>query len=204
VTFLSPHQSHHVLFSVAPRQKSRPAAIETMMRGATSTSVGQPDIDERHGLLHSLFDRWSSDVFGFVLARSGSWAVAQDVTSEVFLAAARAVGGDDPGQVTRSWLLTAARRRLIDQWRRQRTQRKIIERLSGERPTPAAVADADRERLGAALASLPEGQRLALTLRYLDEYSVAEVADELDTTYSAAESLLARARRSFERAWEEK
>ena len=81
---------------------------------------------------------------------------------------------------------------------------QFAQRLSGERPTPAAVADTDRERVGAALASLPGGQRLALTLRYLDEYSVAEVADELDTTYSAAESLLARARRSFERAWEEK
>ena len=174
------------------------------MRGATSTNLGRPDIDDRHGLLQSLFDRWSSDVFGFVLARSGSRAVAQDVTSEVFLAAARAIGGDDPGQVNRSWLLTAARRRLIDQWRRQRTQRDIIERLSGERPTPTTADDVDRERVGAALASLPEGQRLALTLRYLDEYSVAEVADELGTTYSAAESMLARARRSFERAWKEK
>ncbi|MEM8745746.1 MAG: sigma factor-like helix-turn-helix DNA-binding protein, partial [Actinomycetota bacterium] len=49
----------------------------------------------------------------------------------------------------------------------------------------------------AALASLPERQRAAVVLRYVEEYSVSEVAEALDVGYEAAESLLARGRRGF-------
>jgi RNA polymerase sigma-70 factor (ECF subfamily) len=160
------------------------------------------DTERRHALLQSLFDRWSADVFGFVLARCGSRPVAEDVTSEVFIAAARAAAGSDPTQVTRSWLLTTARRRLIDQWRRQRTQHNVAVRLMNEPNLDAGGTPENRDRVQGALASLPDGQRLALTLRYLDDHSVAEVADELGISYPATESLLARARRSFQRAWE--
>lgn len=164
---------------------------------------GELDGTQRHELLQSLFDRWSADVFGFALARCGSRPVAEDVTSEVFVAAARAIGRGDPAQVTRSWLLTTARRRLIDQWRRQRNQRNVTEKLMTHPVLVKTDSPEDSDCVHRALASLAEGQRLALTLRYLDDHSVAEVADVLGVSYSAAESLLARGRRSFQQAWEE-
>ena len=68
--------------------------------------------------------------------------------------------------------------------------------LSDEVPVVAAADVLD------ALQTLPDRQRAALSLRYLEELSVAEIADELSVTYTAAESLLARGRRSFERAWQ--
>jgi DNA-directed RNA polymerase specialized sigma24 family protein len=54
------------------------------------------------------------------------------------------------------------------------------------------------------LDSLPSRQRRALMLRYLDEHSVAEVADTMEVSYQTAESLLARARRGFSTAWHSK
>lgn len=164
---------------------------------------GELDGERRHALLQSVFDRWSADVFGFALARCGSRPVAEEVTSEVFVAAARAIGGSEPSQVTRSWLLTTARRRLIDQWRRQSAQQRVTERLKNLPVHTSTTSSEHRDRVRRALADLPTGQRVALTLRYLDDHSVAEVADALAVSYAAAESLLARARRSFHRAWEE-
>lgn len=153
--------------------------------------------------LTAMYRETSPAVYGFLMARCGDSGVAGEVMSEVFLAAARAVAGDRPEQVTRTWLLTTARRRLIDHWRRQATRRRTISAFKLERhPTSTALPSVDTEAVMAALASLPQNQRLALTLRYLDDHSVAEVADELELTYQAAESLLARARRSFSRAWE--
>ena len=154
--------------------------------------------------LVAAFDQWSARVNGFVLARCGDEALAADVTSDVFVAAARAIGGDRPEQVTLPWLLATARRRLIDQWRLQRTRRKTLASLVAQPSFDAAPPDVDRERVRRALDSLPPPQQAALTMRYLDELSVSEVADALDLSYRAAESLLARARRSFERAWEER
>jgi RNA polymerase sigma-70 factor (ECF subfamily) len=43
--------------------------------------------------------------------------------------------------------------------------------------------------------------RLVLTLRYLDELSVPEIAAHLDRSVHAAESLLARARGAFREAY---
>jgi RNA polymerase sigma-70 factor (ECF subfamily) len=42
-----------------------------------------------------------------------------------------------------------------------------------------------------------------LTLRYLDDLPVGEVADILDRTLHATEALLARARAAFRRAYSE-
>jgi RNA polymerase sigma-70 factor (ECF subfamily) len=159
--------------------------------------------DERETRLTSLYDQNSAAVYGFLVARCGNPDVAGDVMSEVFVAAARASAGERPEQITRSWLLTTARRRLIDHWRRQSTRDRTLAVFGRERePESGGDSPLDRQRVTAALASLPTNQRLALTLRYLDDHSVAEAADALAVTYQAAESLLARARRSFKRAWE--
>ncbi len=154
-------------------------------------------------MLAHAFDQWSPRVYGFVIARCGDDALAADVTSEVFLAAARAIGSDRPEQVTLPWLLATARRRLIDQWRLQRTRRKTLQSILAQPRDQGRGDVVDRERVRRALAALPQQQIAALTMRYLDEMSVSEVADELEVSYRAAESLLARARRSFQRAWEE-
>lgn len=121
--------------------------------------------------------------------------------SEVYVAATRSITEGRNETVTESWLLTVARRRLIDQWRRRTVRRDTLDALRRERPDdgPDHLDPGDIER---ALASLAPNQRMALTLRYLDDMSVAEVAEALAITYSATESLLARARRSFETAWE--
>lgn len=160
--------------------------------------------DWREAQLVDAFDQWAPRVNGFVLARCGDEALAADVTSDVFVAAARAIAGNRPDQVTLPWLLATARRRLIDQWRLQRTRRRTLQSLVAQ-PTHhvSAVPDIDQARVRRALDALPASQVAALTMRYLDEMSVSEVADALELGYRAAESLLARARRSFERAWEE-
>ncbi len=105
--------------------------------------------------------------------------------------------------MTTAWLITAAKRRLIDHWRSAERERRRLERVRLERPRHSHVTDSNSERVLRALESLPDRQRLALTLRYLDEHSVTEVADTLEVNYTTAESLLARARRSFAQAFRE-
>lgn len=157
--------------------------------------------------LAQLFDEHFDAVHRFCLARSGDVAVADDAASEAFLAAARRFAAGDGADVNRPWLLVVARRRLYDQFRGLGRHERRVRRLtllpgSGliEDPVEAVL---DTDAVLTALASLPERQRAALALRYLDEFSVTEVADALGIGYEAAESLLARGRRSFARAWKE-
>ena len=166
-------------------------------------SVGAPS-SRRDGLT-VLFDAHFDDVYRFCLARSGDRGVADDAASEAFLAAARLFAKGEGDAVDRPWLFVVARRRLCDHWRAERRHNRRLERLkhvSIQEPLPDE-GGVDVDLVLTALGSLPERQRAAVSLRYLDEFSVSEVAEALEVPYRAAESLLARGRRGFAQAWEE-
>ena len=153
--------------------------------------------------LGASFDRHHDSVYRFCLARTGSHDAAEEATSDTFVTAARHAANGGLIDLTEAWLITVARRRIIDRWRANERHRSRLERLLS---MPASVQHAPEPRDEVTLrvlASLPERQRAALVLRYLDGYSVPEVADALDCPYGAAESLLARARRSFARTYRE-
>ena len=76
-------------------------------------------------------------------------------------------------------------------------------------PQPVMTAPPRRTKLAAwavrardTLACLSPPHRAALTLRYLDDLPVPEVADFLERTVHATEALLVRARSAFRRAYE--
>jgi RNA polymerase sigma-70 factor (ECF subfamily) len=170
----------------------------------------EPDSQTRHDLAE-LFSATSAEVYGFISVRADSHDLADEILAQTYEAAARELARNPGTTVGIGWLVTVARRRLIDHWRRQRRRRAAINQLRhefvAEQLNPGlelSTAPApDRSQIVAALDALGDRQRAALTLRYLDEMSVPEVADALELSYSATESLLARARRSFRRAYEE-
>ncbi len=157
--------------------------------------------------LADLFDREFDAVYRFCLARTGDTTLADDAAADAFTAAARLFASGRGEQVDRPWLFVVARNRVVDNWRSSERHQRRFERLAQQRllgqqgDDPLAASPVVDLVLGA-LSSLSDRQRSALTLRYLDEQSVAEVAEQLDLTYRATESLLARARRSFATAWE--
>jgi RNA polymerase sigma-70 factor (ECF subfamily) len=144
-------------------------------------------------------------VYGYLLARCGSAALAEDLTSETFLAAVDASRHGGRTEVSTAWLVGVARHKLVDHWRRlEREQRS----LTAADASAAEVDDPweewlDAEAAYAALAHLPAPQRAALTLRYLDGLPVADVAEHLGRTLHGAETLLARARAALRRHYRE-
>lgn len=153
--------------------------------------------------LTELFDESYDSVFRYCLARTGSMTLSEDISAEVFAELARRFAGGFDEHVSIGWLLKVAQRRLIDHWRANERHRRRLQRIAIERTPDVVVEREVDERVINALRSLSQRQRAALTLRYLDDLSVQEVAEVLGCRYQAAESLLARARRSFASAYEE-
>ena len=76
-------------------------------------------------------------------------------------------------------------------------------RLIGAR-LPEGDEDAlvvERIRLRAVLARLSVEHRLVLTLHYLDEMTVASLAEEMNRTQKSVEGLIARAKENLRREW---
>lgn len=166
---------------------------------------GSASREHQRAALTTLFENEFRRVYSYVFARTGSSSVAEEVAADTFAEAARVVNEGRGAVIDITWLRMVAKRRLIDHWRRSERHRRRIERLRIQR-SRADLGDQPRglqdDRMLSALTSLPVRQRAVLTLRYIDEYSVSEIATTLDLSYKAAESLLSRARSGFAKAME--
>ena len=156
--------------------------------------VPEPGVD-----LLDLYDTALPEVYGYLLARCRQVPLAEDLTSETFLAAVAAIRTNPPGELTTAWLIGIARHKLVDHWRRSERDERGFRVLAGEH---VECVDPWEQELNALLANevlarLSGPHRAALTLRYLDGLPVPEVAEHLGRTVHATEALLVRARTAF-------
>ena len=144
-------------------------------------------------------------IYGYFLHRcGGSVSVAEDLTQETFLAAVRDLKKGSRVEAPMPWLYGIARHKLLDHYRRQEREERKLAAVQGATEADDALlepGDEDHDRAAAALAAVAASQRAALVLCYVDGLSVAEAAHALDKSVEAVESLLARGRQSFRRAY---
>jgi RNA polymerase sigma-70 factor (ECF subfamily) len=153
----------------------------------------------------SLYQQALPEVYGYVSRRCGDPAVAEDITSETFLAAVRAIRAGDVITVGVPWLIGVARHKLADHWRARAKDERLqgaLEEEHVEEDDPWDVT-LDRMRATDVLCGLGDHHRAALTLRYVDGLPVPEVATLLGRTVHATEALLVRARNAFRNAYDE-
>jgi RNA polymerase sigma-70 factor (ECF subfamily) len=160
------------------------------------------DVPDQRRALVDLYDSALAEVYGYLASRSGSAAVAEDLTSETFLAAVDAVRRGTVPDLTVAWLIGVARHKLVDHWRRREVEERALEAVdpqAGDEPAAEDRWDVQLDALVAhrTLADLAPQHRSALTLRYLDGLPVREVASCLGRTEGATEVLLVRAKAAF-------
>jgi RNA polymerase sigma-70 factor (ECF subfamily) len=137
-----------------------------------------------------LYDRNFRRVWGYVIRRAADRAEAEDVTSEVFRRALENLRGYEwRGLPFAAWLLRIAANTLAHHWEK-------AGRETGDPPPEVAEPDADLERramLFQLVERLPDVQRRVIELRYIEERSLVEVAQELGKTEGAVKQLQRRA-----------
>ena len=89
----------------------------------SDTSPAAPD-DIRVRLVE-LYDTALGEVYGYLVPRCGSPTLAEDLTSETFLAAADAIQHRPPEEVTVAWLIGIARHKRADHWRRKAREHAV-------------------------------------------------------------------------------
>lgn len=133
---------------------------------------------------------------------------AEDLAQDVFLAAWKAAPGFRPRAKVLTWLLRITTNICINHRRDSRLHKMVA--LDGEGMPPRAGPDTDRpetravereqaEKVRMAIVNLPLNQRAAMLLRHFHGLSYSEVANVLDTSVPAVESLLFRARRTLQK-----
>jgi RNA polymerase sigma-70 factor, ECF subfamily len=164
---------------------------------ATALTVGCP------GDVADLYDRTVAEVYSYVASRIGDRGVAEDLTQDVFEAAARRVATG--GVVDVAWLIGVARHKLVDHWRAQaRARLTLVSAHAAEKNRRVENSMAiDPSVAAIVLAGLNPIYRAALVLRHVDGLGVAAVADHLGRSVEATEQVLSRARAAFRNKYQE-
>jgi RNA polymerase sigma-70 factor (ECF subfamily) len=185
-----------------------------MKRGANVTDITGPEQRAREDELlvircqlgeRSAFDelteRWHLPLWKYVRRQAGEEEAAKDVAQDVWLRVLRGIGRLRDGSRLRPWLFGIARRALMDRLRHQYTAPSSsdidLAELAAD-PTMNALED-ELEAMEHELARLPATEREVLTLFYLRELSLADVAEVLDVPVGTVKSRLFRARRLLRR-----
>jgi len=170
------------------------------------SATTRPDTAGERAALLAIYDIAVVDVHGYFHRRCRNRSVAEDLTTETFLAAVESIERGVVETVTVAWLVGIARHKLVDHWRRtEREQRRMAAAEAEPEPPPDHDWDVHLDALTTqdVLGDLGEHHRSVLTLRYVDDLPVAEVARLIDRTLHATEALLVRARRAFRTRYEE-
>jgi RNA polymerase sigma-70 factor (ECF subfamily) len=174
------------------------------------TRVGQGDDDA----FEILVNRHQASVLNLIYRFIGDRTQAKDLAQEIFIKVWQAAKTYRPEAKFTTWIyriatnvcfneLKSARRRRWFQFHRSNEDNEgtIEETFSDGSPTAEdLLLERERSRqISDALQSLPDNQRMALVLKRYDDLSYAEIAQIIGCSVSAVESLLVRAKRTFQK-----
>jgi RNA polymerase sigma-70 factor (ECF subfamily) len=125
---------------------------------------------------------------------------AEDLVQQAFLELVREATAGRITSVDVGWVIVTVRHRYLDSLRRAQREERHLQLVAAE---AGSDGDTGTERSVELLARLPDAQRAAVVLHHVDGLSVSEVAQALDRSVHATESLLARGRERLRRLLQE-
>jgi RNA polymerase sigma factor (sigma-70 family) len=161
-----------------------------------------------------LVETWQRMVYNTVLGIVQNEQDAEDIAQEVFVQVYQSIHSFKGESKFSTWLYRIACSKSLDHLRRLKRKKRFafVQRLFGDENEitiqvpdfqhPGVLLDQKEHavQLFKAIQRLPENQRIAFTLNKLEGLSYQEISEVLDTTVSAVESLLHRAKANL-RNW---
>jgi RNA polymerase sigma-70 factor, ECF subfamily len=150
--------------------------------------------------LGMLYDQYIDRIYAYIYHRVGQADLAEDLTAQVFMRMLEAVRTGHGWQTSFSgWLYRIAHNLVIDHYRRRGRATFVdiedaapMQAHSGN-PVESTESQFERQRLRQALAELTEEQAQVISLRFLEDLSIAEVAVIMQKTEGAVKALQYRA-----------
>jgi RNA polymerase sigma-70 factor (ECF subfamily) len=146
------------------------------------------------GSFEILYQRDYAKVVALVYGMTGSRWVAEDLAQEAFLRTHREWARVEQMQSPGGWVRRVALNLAKSRWRRLRAEATAKRRLASSGAAASPDPDPESEAFWNEVRRLPSRQAQVLTLHYVEELSVAEIADVLDVARGTVRALLHQGR----------
>ncbi|MEA2641928.1 MAG: hypothetical protein QOF51_3322 [Chloroflexota bacterium] len=131
--------------------------------------------------IEDLLRELAPQVLGALVRRHGQFEVCEDALQEALLAAAQQWAEEEIPDSPRSWLVTVASRRVVDEWRSESARRRREETVAAPEPAgdgqPFDQDDTLTLLFLCCHPALSVPSQLALTLRAVGGLTTAEIAN---------------------------
>jgi len=169
--------------------------------GTTDEQLMQAYVAGDANAHRALFERLAPVLLHVARRQLRDEAEAEDVVQRAFLAVHRARNDFRAGAKVRPWVFTITMNLVRDTFRRRKRQREAPLELDGRRDpseTPADPVERQQEAslVHRALDALPESQRRAIELHWLEDRPFSEIANLEGASVSAVK---VRAHRGYKR-----
>jgi RNA polymerase sigma factor (sigma-70 family) len=140
-------------------------------------------------------------VLGALVRRHGQFDASEDAVQEALLAAAQQWPEAGVPDNPRSWLVTVATRRLVDEWRSESARRRRDETAAAMAPPDPELPSGQDDTLPLLFLcchpSLSEPSQLALTLRAVGGLTTAEIGNAFFVPEATMAQRISRAKQSI-------
>ncbi len=145
----------------------------------------------------ALYDRHFQQIYRFVYSRVREQTAAEDVTSEVFIKALKAMPRyQDTGRPFAAWLYQIAVNAIADRYRSLKPSQPLEDfhdlSVSGPALEEQAAQRDEIRRIWAIVEELPEQQRMALVLKFQEDMRIEDIAVAMGKTPGAVKLLIHR------------
>jgi len=184
-----------------PRRAARPDPRTVCRDRMTEAFPGETDVVRRArtdaNAFGVLYEHYVALIFRFVYNRVRDRALAEDLTSEVFFKALRAIDRYQPtSKPFGAWLYQIATNTVIDHVRTRRSTLDldaVAQQPDVQPPVDEQVARrADVQRVADAVAALPDAQRIAVSLKLAQDMHTADIAATMGRSEGAIKLLIHR------------
>ena len=156
----------------------------------------------------TIYDQFYPRIFAFLMTRLHDSMLAEDLASDVFVSALKAISTyEERGLELTAWLFRIAHNKLIDHYRRSGLRRNTsldeFEQGNSEANLPSPNSDGidpDRIDIENALRKLGDDQRQVMHLRFVEGLTSNEVALVLGRSLASVKILQHRALKALKKA----
>lgn len=148
-----------------------------------------------------LINHFWDDVFSFVLKKVQDYTSADEITVAVFSKVLAKIGLYDENFQFKTWVLTIAQNSVIDYWRKKAKEEEVagdfqdVKNEFARSPEELLISEQEQQHIINTIASMDSNYRRIVELRFFEEKSIKEIAEELNLSIANTKVRIMRAKK---------